>query len=287
MGSNQSTEVNAVTDVLMQETTNIMTKNGQNASSSIITVQKIDVIIDKIKGCSVSINSSVNVTQDMKAVVSLQTTADIKNTMEAAIQNTMASTQKTVQSFLASALANENSSTNITNKIHQAITDNVTTENTTDIQTAIRSIQKGKYKFGEVDCEGKAFVITQDMIIKQVTTMIVKSALSALNTISEFAEAANKSTTDQTTTQKGVAEAIGAFGLAILTPLLLIGGVVILPNLMKGGGGKALPGVPGVPGGKGGLNLGNIASTIEKNPELLAFRSGSGRRSMRLKCCDN
>jgi hypothetical protein len=284
MGSNQSTEVKSVTDILMQETTNIMTKNGQNASSSIITVQTIKVTINKMTNCDFAVTQNVNVTQDLKAVVSLQTTADIKNTMEAAIQNTMASTQKTVQSFLASALANENSSTDIENKIHQAITNNVSTTNITDIQNAIRSIQKGEFTFGEVDCKGKAFVITQDMIINQVTTMIVKSAVSALDTISEFSQAANQSTTDQSTTQKGVAEAIGAFGLAILTPLLLIGGVLVLPNLMKGGGGKPLPGVPG---GKGGLNLGNIASTIEKNPELLAFRSRSGRRSIPLKCCGN
>jgi len=283
MGSNQSTDVKSITDILMQETTNIMTKNGQNASSSIITVQTITVTVGEVIDCDVEITQDVNVTQDLKAVVSLQTTADIKNTMEAAIQNTMASTQKTVQSFLASALANENSQTDIENKIHQAITDNVTTTNITDIQNAIRSIQKGKFTFNKVDCKGKKFVITQDMIINQVTSMIVQSALSALNTISEFSQAANKSTTDQSTTQKGVAEAISAFGFAILTPLLLIGGVIMLPNLMKGGG-KALPGVPG---GKGGLNLGNIASTIEKNPEILAFRSGSGRRSMRLKCCSN
>jgi hypothetical protein len=280
MGSNQSSTMTSITNILLEETVNVMTKNSQSASSDLKLVQTINVEFrGNLKNCGMNSTQSINATQDLKAVVSLQTTSDIQATMSAAIQNTMASAQASVQSFLATAFANQQSKQTIENTIKEAITTNVTTENITAIMATINALQKGTFIYwANVDCGHDQLNITQTMIINQVASMIVESATSAMLKVSQISDAVTKIENDQKSTQKGIAEAISAFGLAILLPLLIIGGVLMLPKLLSSGG-KNIPGLEKM----AGKSIPQLGGIVEKNPELLAFRSS--KRNLRMKCC--
>ena len=283
MGGNQSSDIKSITSILSQQTTNIMTKNGQNASSDLKVVQSIKVSVGgNLINCGFNTTQTINATQTLLSVVTLQSSSDITATMTAAVQNTMASSQSAIQSFLATAFSNQQSSQDIENRMSQIITNNVSTSNITEILNRIDILQKGEFVFkGNIDCKGQDMNLNQDSIVTQFTSMIVNATTDALMKDTTISDAVNKLTNDQSIVQKGVAEAITAFGLAIFLPLLIIGGVVVLPKLLDFGTTNA-PGVEKMMSENGS----KLADVVAKNPELLAFRS-SRKNKLRMNCCGN
>lgn len=277
MGSNQSSSVKQVTEVLSKNVTNIVSKQAQNTSGTQININSISVVFGEksdISGCSITGTQRIKGSQTIDAISQYQSTSDIQNLISSAVDATATQNQKAVSEFLSTTFGNQNSSTDIRNTLQNTIENNITNENTQDIKAMVQNLNDGKWEFlGKVKCGANGKIdISQEIVMEQFVKAVTGLATEALMKNEEINKAVTKTETSQTAENKGIGDAISkalsGWAMMLLIPLIIIVVLIVfLPKILNSSGAKSLL------AGKGGS--GGLLSSVEKNPGMLAF---GGRR---------
>lgn len=253
MGSNQSSSITDVTNVLSQNMTNLIIKQSQNLSETQILTNSINVVFGPrsyIQNCGLISNQTLKGGQIVSAVAQYQSTSDIVNLMKNSIDATLAQSQKAVSDFLSTTFGNQESNANIQSTLNEIIETNVTNDNTSNIIQTASDLSSGNFTFeGTFICApGQTINISQTEIANQFINSVMGLMSSALMTNTQIANAVNKLDQTQASKNTGIGDAISkvlsSLGLFILLPIaiivlifLLMGGLGKLGNLGKGKGG--------------------------------------------------
>ena len=254
MGSNQSSSISEVTNVVSQNMTNLVIEQAQNLSESQILTDSINIIFGPtsvVNNCGLVSNQTIKGGQVVSAVAQYQSTSSIVNLMTSSISATLAQSQNAVSDFLSTTFGNEQSNANINNSLNELIDTNVTNKNTSTILENTSNLLSGNFTLdGTFNCgPGQSINISQTQVSTQFVNSVMGLLTSTLMKNAQIAKTVNDANQTQASKNAGIGDAISkvlsSLGMFILLPIailvlifLLMGGLSKLGNIGKGKGGK-------------------------------------------------
>jgi hypothetical protein len=252
MGSASSKTTNQAFTSVSKSVTSVMTSQEQETTVVQENSNNVEVIVGKegkVTGCDLEIGQSITSTSSIKAMSTFTNTKDLQDKLKAAVDNTVKNSDAVTQGAFSTALNVSNSKTNISQSITNIIEKNITDKTTNKLNSIIKNMNNAKLLIeGQWSCGPKGTIEINQAIVTQQLTDIVMEALTKNISTSEVAvTAAQKVENETKVTQQGAIDAvgdaggklidsagtagsklIGAAGMAMLGPLFLIFGVVIV-----------------------------------------------------------
>jgi hypothetical protein len=252
MGSASSKTTNQAFTSVSKSVTNVMTSQEQETTVVQENSNNVEVIVGKegkVTGCDLEIGQSITSTSSIKAMSTFTNTKDLQDKLKAAVDNTVKNSDSVTQGAFSTALNVSNSKTNISQSITNIIEKNITDKTTNKLNSIIKNMNNAKLLIeGQWSCGPKGTIEINQAIVTQQLTDIVMEALTKNISTSEVAvTAAAKVENETKVTQQGAIDAVGdagekvlkaggeaigdvvgAAGLAMLGPLFLIFGVVVV-----------------------------------------------------------
>jgi hypothetical protein len=232
-GSSTSQTVKTFTDVVNQNITNVVNKQGQEteAKQSTVNTIELDMSNSKLENCKFKTSNKIQADQNVKAIANFKSANDIQNVIKLALDKTLESSQKQVNDFLNLAMGNKvESNIESTTKIMNMIQNNVTQESVQKVLAEANALNQQKIAMQNVNCKGSTFEFTNEAIVKQVVDAMTASVMEAVYKTQSDLGVSERTKLIQDQENKGLTDLVKS-----LTGPLIIIAIVVIAFFLLGG----------------------------------------------------
>ena len=251
MGSASSKSTNQAFTSVSKSVTNVMTSKQQSTNAVQQNTNNIELLFGEKSDveCNIKLGQKIKSSSTIKSMSTFSDTKELKDKLTAAVDNTVKNSDSVTQGAFSTALNVSNSKTNISQSITNIIEKNITDDITSTLNNAITNMNNAKFTvLGKYKCPpGGSIEINQEIVTEQLTDVVMDALTSTISESQVAVTVAQKVENETKVTQQGAIDAVGdagekvlkaggeaigdvvgAAGLAMLGPLFLIFGVVIV-----------------------------------------------------------
>jgi hypothetical protein len=241
MGASVSTQVlNQNMSVVNEAMTEIVNESISSGTAKTVNANILSINLKgaKFDDCPIDMSQTIKAGQEVKVMAKFASTQELQSKIENALTQAASQQSQQKQDALSLSLGVSTGINNINQQIRNYTQTKVTNKTLTEVNAQLENLNFNNSDFSETvfKCKGKPLNFKQEIVSTQcaqiLSDAIAGTAISQAqgNTVAQTAE--QKSSQEQT----GIAKVLGAFGLAIMLPLIIcvvVIGIFLGPSLIK------------------------------------------------------
>ena len=223
---NQTFNLSAVNRSIFEQ----ITKNTSESAASQANVQRLEVVLGNVKGCTVRFGQKIDGRTQSASTLTATTTTEIKNAITNELQaSASAAVEKATQMGNMQFGDKQNVNQEVTLAIENVIENSITTENMNRAIADQVSIQDGKLHIQNADCrEGGEINWDQDIVAQlsaEAVTTIIADSIASSDVLNRLHAAASGNAKSENT---GLAELVTSFFEGMYGPVKWIALVCVV-----------------------------------------------------------